>query len=220
MTSFLTLTEKRQAQTIIYRLFYYESKYLPRRDVERIRRRIRCPEYFHELSGPDSELCRTGRSSVYRRGIVPKTKARRDIYDRLITKFGSACMCCGVNTGISIDHDHFSGLVRGLICHWCNNWVDWCLHGVDSSCHRAQYLESPPAYDLGLAYPGPTKTKLSAKRLEIIDVLGFDPYDMASWPSPPSSWSWVPPKPGRWIERPGGSRGSRHEKVKQIVAPD
>lgn len=203
MTSFLELPEKRQAQAIIYRLYFYESKYFPRRNIERIRRCVREPEFFHELSVRDSDPCRVGQSSGLRRGIVPKEKARKEIYNILTAEFGDECMCCGVNIGALIDHDHFTGVVRGLVCHWCNNWVDWCLHGVDSGCHRAQYVEFPPAYHLGLAYPG-LRVKASAKRRDIIELLGFDPYGMANWPSPPSFWTWVPPKPGEWAERPAG----------------
>lgn len=94
---------------------------------------------------------------------------------RLVRAFGPACSTCREQWGTHVDHDHFSGRVRGLLCGGCNSYVDECPHG--SGCAYADYLNDPPAARLDLRYPR------SAARVRDLDdrvarriaALGFDP---------------------------------------------
>jgi hypothetical protein len=46
-------------------------------------------------------------------------------YDRMLAAQGGGCACCGstVNKSgrrLGVDHDHGTGAVRGILCHYCN----------------------------------------------------------------------------------------------------
>lgn len=63
---------------------------------------------------------------------------------------GGRCAICGKGTGatkrLSIDHDHESGIVRGLLDSNCNVHVLGHLRDSREALQRAiDYLDSPPA---------------------------------------------------------------------------
>ena len=109
------------------------------------------------------------------------------------------CMVCRKRYGWVIDHDHVSGMVRGLVCRDCNHVVELCLHAASAACHNAMFLNEPPAERVQLRYPARHKQKsLDAVRDAI---LGFDIFDKAQWPSPiPAEWHWVIPPESTLIE--------------------
>jgi len=104
----------------------------------------------------------------------PKTRDGR-MRALLAGTFGPECHACGYAPGTGIDHDHFTGAVRGLLCRWCNNRVDGCPHL--RGCPWADYLNDPPAARLELTYPRrgkPWRTPIHADRVQ---ALGFDPFE-------------------------------------------
>ncbi|MCA2320435.1 hypothetical protein JF732_10050 [Mycobacterium intracellulare] len=124
---------------------------------------------------------------------APGNAARRRIFASLVSELGDRCGACGLNPGQIIDHDHFSGLVRGLLCLECNPRIDRCTHVESSHCPFAAFLNTPPADALALRYPPVHTVKLN-DRLRIA-VLGFNFLDMDVWPSPrPADWTWELPK--------------------------
>ncbi len=92
---------------------------------------------------------------------------------RLVAVLGSQCHLCGQCPGAFLDHDHFTGLIRGLLCIGCNNNLEECLH--TTGCPAADYLNAPPAAHLGLYYPKPDRLAKHSKELRRIAYLGFDP---------------------------------------------
>ncbi len=61
--------------------------------------------------------------------------------EALLLSQGGRCAICGVDGRLSIDHDHASGIVRGLLCANCNFLIG---HGKDSPAllrSAADYLE-------------------------------------------------------------------------------
>lgn len=68
----------------------------------------------------------------------------------LVGLFGPNCQTCHRRPGEFIDHDHATGLVRGLLCRYCNTWIDKCLH--PSGCPWGDYLNAPPATYLRIRY--------------------------------------------------------------------
>lgn len=105
-------------------------------DPARIPWRLRCPQRTDHWRWPG--YC----------GPIGKTGPMRT---RLVEIFGPACQACGVRPNECIDHDHNTGIIRGLLCLYCNNNIDLCRH--PSGCAYAEYLNDPPAYSLGLKHP-------------------------------------------------------------------
>lgn len=83
----------------------------------------------------------------YLGGSGPLTDVRR----ALVSALGPTCSLCRASYPFALDHDHESGLVRGYLCRDCNSQVERCVH--ISGCPRAEYLNDPPALDLGLVPP-------------------------------------------------------------------
>lgn len=70
---------------------------------------------------------------------------------RLTEELGNVCGACHYAPAMLIDHDHTTGLVRGLLCRRCNNGIDHCPHVC--GCPWANYLNNPPAQHLQIPYP-------------------------------------------------------------------
>ncbi len=93
------------------------------------------------------------------------------ICHQLIALGGSHCHACHLRQGVVVDHDRFTGLVRGLLCTHCNAHVDTCPH--PAACPWANYLNAPPAIRLELPYPPRAATRRYNQQR--IDHFGFDP---------------------------------------------
>ncbi|MGP9684121.1 endonuclease domain-containing protein [Brachybacterium sp. AOP3-A1-3] len=72
------------------------------------------------------------------------------IVDELRTVQGLSCGACHKQLSTVVDHDHATGMVRGLLCTPCNVAVDSCPHLA--GCPLAEYLNAPPA-PAGIRYP-------------------------------------------------------------------
>ena len=145
-----------------------------------------------------------------------KNSARQRLYQALTDEFGPMCQSCGQRYGHVVDHDHFSGLVRGLLCRVCNTWVDTCVHADSTICQYASYLNAPPAERLGLQYPAGHRQRAMDEVRRAI--LGFDVLDPKAWPSTdPVDWSWPAPDSAGlsevasrwWSGHPGASAPRR-----------
>lgn len=136
--------------------------------------------------------CPAGTGYDWGRPAPFKKASRQRLYDVIAEEFGPLCVVCRTLYGWVIDHDHISGLVRGLVCRDCNQRVESCLHADSAACHRARYLNEPPAARLQLRYPARHKRKAMDVVREAI--LGFDIFNLDEWPSPtPADWRWTVP---------------------------
>lgn len=94
-----------------------------------------------------------------------------DDFDKLLAAQNGACALCGRKPDITkhnrlaVDHDHLTGLIRGLLCWRCN----YSLGMVEAIAKKLPaYLETPPAVQcLGARYtaPGRVGTKRHRKLL-------------------------------------------------------
>jgi len=68
-------------------------------------------------------------------------------YTSLVTRFGEKCCICGKTVEengrrLSVDHDHVSLVVRGLLCNSCNlavGWVEKTIRNRFSHDERCKY---------------------------------------------------------------------------------
>jgi hypothetical protein len=67
-------------------------------------------------------------------GITP------DEYDALFEKQHGACAICRSNTDLVIDHNHQTGVVRGLLCASCNKALGFFIDDPDVALRAASYL--------------------------------------------------------------------------------
>lgn len=69
-----------------------------------------------------------------------------DEYSEMLVSQDGKCAICEVNqkelkTRFSVDHDHKTGHVRGLLCHRCNMGLGMFLDNPDIVSRAAKYLE-------------------------------------------------------------------------------
>ncbi|MFB7763280.1 endonuclease domain-containing protein [Streptomyces xiamenensis] len=115
------------------------------------------------LIPPDERCGSTGMWPTYLRrpwvGPLPYQWPREKIprwyvWWRLFDLQEGRCACCS-SPAQSIDHDHNTGLVRGLLCISCNRREadcatrnQRCAHGRQPHCFRP-YQRNPPAAEFG-----------------------------------------------------------------------
>jgi len=70
-------------------------------------------------------------------------------YEQMLAHQGGVCAVCRrppKNLPLNVDHDHTSGLVRGLLCWRCNSRVIGAARDDPSVLRAAaEYLDHPPA---------------------------------------------------------------------------
>jgi hypothetical protein len=61
---------------------------------------------------------------------------------------GGTCYICGWATGksrrLTVDHDHKTGLVRGLLCRPCNTYLGVIRDSIEAAERLAEFLKNPP----------------------------------------------------------------------------
>ena len=67
-------------------------------------------------------------------------------YNELLVKQGDACAICKTsfddNTTTRIDHDHITGEVRGLLCHYCNVGLGHFKDNIEFLTESIKYLKT------------------------------------------------------------------------------
>ena len=69
----------------------------------------------------------------------------KEEYERLLTDQNGVCAICHepeqVWQGLSVDHDHETGKVRGLLCHKCNPLLGYARDNVNILENAINYLK-------------------------------------------------------------------------------
>lgn len=90
------------------------------------------------------------------------------MYGLLLDAQEGACFICGrkpsARRSLDVDHDHKTGLVRGLLCHICNRGLG--LLRTAALLERAvDYMAAPPAFSiLGLVSSTKARSRRAARR--------------------------------------------------------
>lgn len=89
--------------------------------------------------------------------MVKKTYGLDDgDYDRMYEEQGGKCFICQRATGkrkrLAVDHDHDTGLVRGLLCGPCNKMVGYFRNSPEAFRRAAEYLERAIARNAQIRY--------------------------------------------------------------------
>lgn len=125
----------------------------------------------------------TGRQKKFASAECAKKEGRRnhvwrcfnltlEEYDKILNFQEGGCGICGrhpkTTKSLAVDHDHGTGLVRGLLCFFCNKRV-LGARNAEVLIKTAAYVTDPPARKaLGrdIVAPGrPTKKRKKANRL-------------------------------------------------------
>ena len=80
-------------------------------------------------------------------------------YQRILNYQGGVCAICGPITGrkgasrrLSVDHNHKTGEVRGLLCMTCNDYIGLIKEDLPTLYRATQYLVNPPTRRMGKLY--------------------------------------------------------------------
>jgi hypothetical protein len=96
-----------------------------------------------ECSGTYCSACyyRT-RKRLYRYGLT------HEQFEEMLTGQGDRCAVCGTDTpkgshgfGWSVDHDHVTGQIRGILCGYCNQGIGMLKDDPDVLTAAAKYLQ-------------------------------------------------------------------------------
>lgn len=112
--------------------------------------------------GPRTPVCHTHKLQRKRlaKAGAHETRVRKIYglepgqYGELYLYQGKRCAICGRATGatrkLSVDHDHKTGLVRGLLCRPCNDILGHLRDDPEAARRLVRYLVQPPAAALGI----------------------------------------------------------------------
>lgn len=119
----------------------------PCKDCGSVTRKVTAP-------GPRCATCHRTRKAEVKKATheayVLKTYGlRAGEYDELLEAQGGACFICQRATGktkrLAVDHDHKSGLVRGILCGPCNSVLAHIRDDKAIAGRIVSYLWYPPA---------------------------------------------------------------------------
>ncbi len=64
-------------------------------------------------------------------------------YYRMLEEQGGGCAICGYvprKRRLSVDHDHKTGQIRGLLCVSCNRGLPWFADSPENLAQASEYL--------------------------------------------------------------------------------
>lgn len=71
-------------------------------------------------------------------------QTRNKLREHLAKRQGRRCACCGKKTKrFCLDHDHKTGVIRGAICHRCNNGLGMLDDQIEGVEKAIAYLQNP-----------------------------------------------------------------------------
>lgn len=120
-----------------------------------------CGSTTRKLTSPGPRCATCHRAVKKARSASQHAKRVQDVYglaegdyERLYEHQEGKCFICQRATGasrrLSVDHDHKTGMVRGLLCRPCNDMLGHARDDASFFARAARYLLSPPAKVAGI----------------------------------------------------------------------
>lgn len=112
--------------------------------------------------GPRTPLCashdrarrRLAKAGAHERRVRKVYGLKPGEYGQIYMHQKQVCAICQRATGktraLSVDHDHKTGLVRGLLCRPCNDLLGHIRDDLATARRLFGYLVRPPAQQLGI----------------------------------------------------------------------
>lgn len=115
--------------------------------------------------GPRCATCQRAvtkarKEAAWAAGILKRYGITPEQYWALYEAQGGSCYICEIATGktkkLSVDHDHATGYVRGLLCTPCNKMLGLLRDDPDKAYRMADYLagNTPASRVIGKVKPG------------------------------------------------------------------
>lgn len=123
------------------------GKPVPKRKTDGAARTPRCATHRRQRT-------RAAKSKSHETRVQKTYGLQPGQYAEIYAFQGQVCAICqratGASRNLSVDHDHKTGLVRGLLCRPCNSVLGHLRDDRRAALRIYQYLGTPPAYFLGI----------------------------------------------------------------------
>lgn len=100
------------------------------------------------------QVNRLKKSGAHERRVQKVYGLKPGEYGKIYLAQGGVCAICqratGATRNLSVDHDHRTGLTRGLVCRPCNDLLGHLRDDVEAARRIVTYLLNPPARRLGI----------------------------------------------------------------------
>lgn len=97
---------------------------------------------------------RLSKSGAHERRVQKVYGLKPGEYGKIYLAQGGTCAICrratGATRNLSVDHDHRTGLARGLLCRPCNTLLGHLRDDAGLARGIVNYLINPPAQQLGI----------------------------------------------------------------------
>ena len=107
----------------------------------------RCASHFLQVR-------RERKGSAHEKRVIKIYGLQPGQYNQIYVRQGGTCAICrrarGIARNLAVDHDHATGLVRGLLCSRCNEMLGHLRDDIETAQRVIAYLRYPPARSLGI----------------------------------------------------------------------
>jgi hypothetical protein len=119
-------------------------------------RKVRCRTWYgrnKERARANNRRWKRENRERYNRQQVARKRERlyglsSEAFDALLAAQHGVCAICGRGPNgkaWNVDHDHATGVVRGILCLKCNTLLGMAEDSTDRLMAAIRYLEAPPA---------------------------------------------------------------------------
>lgn len=80
------------------------------------------------------------------RSIEKNYGISKEEYLEMLSKQNNKCLICDTHEskfkrGLAVDHDHITGKIRGLLCHYCNGGLGHFKDNIENMIKAIEYLK-------------------------------------------------------------------------------